>query len=145
MWKYLMKGMILSMNKSGNVIGKTIAFVIIFSIDLWLCIAFISVFKSDIDEDDITGQIHRAQEYYYEGNYSDLIEYVDLYELYNEDMALYKEAADAYILKQQCCIFDSEETQQEYNEAYNRLVEMRENCQPGNEEILDGFIEQAQR
>lgn len=130
--------------KGTNVLFKTILFIIFLIIDITMIYSSISIIIGVNESKDITRAAQRIEEYYYEKNYTNLLDYVDLYEFYGDDVKVYKEACDAYVLKMSCTIFADSNDSAEYQKNFDRLSDMLDSCDPQNEKIIAQFIEDVQ-
>ena len=92
--------------------------------------------------------INSCDEYYYEREYAELLEYMNLYDAYDEKYDVYWEVMDAYVDLQEYKKWQkvsSEEIQdaREMEELYyNKVTKASKNCAfPQNQRYLDDFVE----
>lgn len=131
-------------NKKNKVVIKTLLFLAFTVLDVFLVYAAVFSMMMVKEDKDITYAVESAEKYYYEQNFSRLIDTVDLYDFYNDDMKVYKEACDAYVTKMQCRIYlDSGETDM-YKRCLDKLNDMKASCMPQNTKLISQFIEEVQ-
>lgn len=121
---------------------KTILFAIILFVDITL------IFSSPADDpatqgEDITYEAKQLEKNYYEKDYVSMMEIIERNSFHKEDVKVYKEAMDAYILKMRCGIYAKAGSKVEYENAFAKLQKMAANCEPENEKLFAQFVEQV--
>jgi len=133
----------LSTKKTKTII-KTIAFVIILFIDIALIVNGRKIDDTVEPTEDITYEVKTLEEDYYEQDFVSMMERIENNHLYKDDIKVYKEAMDAYILRMRCVIYSKANSMDEYNDAYSQLVDMANNCEPENKQLFAGFVSQVE-
>lgn len=126
-----------------SVIIKTIVFLVFLMLDFFMMLFAFLVFAEVKEEKDITYAVRDLEEEYYEKDYTSLIDDIKLYDFYAEDVKVYKEIGDAYVLKMSCTILADSNDMAEYREKFDELSQMLENCEPQNKKIISDFIEEV--
>ncbi len=95
--------------------------------------------------------INRCDEYYYEKEYAELLDYMHLYDAYGEKYDVYWEVLDVYVDLQEyqkwqkvseTDIADAREMEKQY---YDKVITASKNCRfPQNQKYLDDFVESLQ-
>lgn len=95
--------------------------------------------------------INRCDEYYYEREYAELLDYMHLYDAYDERYDVYWEVLDAYVDLQEYQKWqkvsetDIEDARKMEEMYFDRVKEAAKNCHfPQNQKYLDDFVERLQ-
>ncbi len=95
--------------------------------------------------------INRCDEYYYEKEYAELLDYMHLYDAYDEKYDVYWEVLDAYVdLKeyqkwQKVSETDIEDARKMEDMYFDKVKAAAKNCHfPQNQKYLDDFVESLQ-
>lgn len=120
---------------------KTLALVLILTIDYALIMNGFRAAAIPDDAEDITYEERNVEKYYYERDFISMMEEMTRNQFVADDMNVYREARDAYVLKMQCEMFKDTDSKKEYKEAFDSLTKMQENCEPENAGLIGEFIE----
>lgn len=96
-------------------------------------------------------RMNRCDEYYYEKDYAEMLDYMNLYQMYDEKYDVYWEVVDAYVDLQEYLkwqkvsetdIADARKMEKQY---YDKVMAAAGNCHfPQNQKYLDDFVESLQ-
>lgn len=141
-------------NKTFPLIIKVIQKIIIFLILLVVWVIFaVSILQLFFEEstdyyNSDAYKINACDEYYYEKEYDELFEFMNLYETYDEMYDVYWEVMDAYVdlqeYKKWASVSETDmEDAGEMAALYkSKVIAAAENCRfPQNQKYLDGFVE----
>ena len=127
--------------KTIKTIIKTMALILVLMIDYALIMSGFRTAAVPDDAEDITYQAQNVEKYYYERDFISMMEELTRNNFVADDMNVYREAKDAYVLKMRCEMFKDTDSKKDYKEAFESLSKMQQNCLPENADLIGEFIE----
>lgn len=127
--------------KTIKTIIKTLALILILTIDYALIMSGFRTAAIPDDAEDITYEERNVEKYYYERDFISMMEEMTRNQFVADDMNVYREARDAYVLKMKCEMYKDTDAKKEYNEAFESLSQMKNSCEPENADLIGEFIE----
>lgn len=128
--------------KSKRITKKIVAIILILILD---SILIIFSFSKSTDIKDVTYDAKKVENEYYEQDFVQMMERIEEQHFYGEDMRVYKEAMDAYILKMSCEIYLKVGDNDAYISTYNCLKMLANNCEPENAKLFADFVNQVNK
>lgn len=102
-------------------------------------------FSQNTEVKDVTYDAKKVEKEYYERDFVSMMERIEEQQFYGEDMKVYKEAMDAYILKMRCELYTKAGDDKAYEAAFEKLNYLAENCETENQKLFSEFVSQVNR